>query len=66
MLLVIFTGYYQQHPQAVEDPHECRVHVLIAQDDVDQATNRASDAQLKADESLERAAQAANEILQPN
>ena len=32
------------HPRALVDPHECSAGVLAAQDDVDEAVNKAADA----------------------
>lgn len=56
-------------PQAVVDPHDGTAGVLVAQDDVDAAVNKAVDAQLEAEAALDRAARAertANEIRQSN
>ena len=58
-----------QHQRAVEGPREGNAGVLVAQDDVDEAVNKAADAQLEAEAALERAAQAertASEIRQSN
>uniref|UniRef100_A0AAV1VM20 Uncharacterized protein n=1 Tax=Peronospora matthiolae TaxID=2874970 RepID=A0AAV1VM20_9STRA len=56
-------------PQAVVDPHDGTAGVLVAQDDVDAAVNKAVDAQLEAEAALDlaaRAERAANEIRQSN
>ena len=55
------------HPRAVVNPHERRAGVLVAQDDVDEAVNKANDAHLEAEAANERADKAertANEIRQ--
>ena len=57
------------HRQAAVVPRGDNAGVLAAQDDVDEAVNRAADAQLEAEADLERAAQAektASEIRQSN
>ena len=57
------------HPRAVVDTHERRAGVLVAQDDVDQAVNIVSNAQLEAEAAHERAEKAekiTNEIRQSN
>ena len=43
-------------PQAVVSPRDGNTGFLVAQDDVDQAVNKAADAQLEAEADLERAA----------
>ncbi|CAI5746337.1 unnamed protein product [Peronospora destructor] len=63
------SGRHQQSPQVVEDHHADMDRVLVAQDDVDAAVNRAADAQQEAEEAEERAARAektAAEIRQSN
>ena len=57
------------HRQVAVGPRGDNAGVLVAQDDVDEAVNRAADAQLEAEAALERAAQAektASEIRQSN
>ncbi|CAI5711501.1 unnamed protein product [Peronospora effusa] len=46
------------HQLAEEGPQDGNAGVLVAHDDVDQAVNRAADAQLEAEAASERAAQA--------
>ena len=46
------------HPRAVVDSHERRAGVLVAQADVDEAVNKAADAQLEAEAAHERAKKA--------
>ena len=55
------------HPQSVVGPHKRNAGILVAQEDVDEAVNKATTAQLKDEAALQRATQAdraANEIGQ--
>ena len=57
------------HPRSVVDPHERRAGVLMAQDDVDEAVNKAAYAQLEAETANkgdEKAERNANEVQQSN